>query len=1121
MTSPWRFQMLGGFVGRRGDAVLQRYRSQQHRALLAYLVLHAGRSQRREHLIDLFWPESDVDAGRASLRTALSALRRQLEGPGLAPGGSVLITEGNSAVYLAADAVESDVAAFEGAIRRAASAAARGDHEQERTEYERALAAWGGPFLPGFFHEWALAEQARLGEAHLRALLRSCEICRRAGRYDEALALARRAVSADPLYEEAAAAAIVVLREMGQEAEARRQYQALERALADSLGVEPSPPVRALLTAEPPTRVARVAAPHSVPAVAAAADAPMAPTAPSSGSAPAGEGASVPPPPPVRLPRPLTRFFGREQEIDRVCALLTATDAPCRLLTVTGPGGAGKTRLVVEAARRLGEGDDAAFPGGVAFVPLADLRDAARIPEAGADALEAPRPPGASSAFERIDALLKACAAESGAAAPPRVLLVLDNAEHLLPEAADAIRDLLEKLPDLTCLVTSRHLLMLSGEQEMPLEPLPVPPPPGAAVGGSAPQQAAGEGEAGAEPDIPALLALPAVRLFLDRAQATRPDFALNVRNADAVAELCRILEGIPLAIELAAAWTQLLPPARILERIAEGKRLDLLVARRRDIPVRHATLRAAIASSHDLLPERARSLFARLSVFRGGWTLEDAEAVCGAEDPLAFLDSITLLREHSLVAAREGADGTLRFTMLETLREFAAEKLAASDPGGETERRYVEHFLSVAEGARPELVGPEPMAALERLVAEQENLRAALDRALGLGGVSSATLDPADALRFAEALGPFWQTRGALEEGRRYLMAALERAGDAAPEALRARALTARAGLGVVMFAYEEAERDLAAAAELYRRAGDEVGVGGALKDMARTAIGRNDYDRAEALLAEARGPLERSGDREALGTLYNTLGMLRLERNEKAEAATYFWRALELLEGVGQLRQVAAVRTNLGTALAEIGDPEGARQQQQRAADDLERAGDGWSHARVLDSLGETLRRLGRDDEARAVLERALAVRRRIHDWLGAINSYHFLSLLTMETEPETAERYLRESIRIVRTTPRPRFIGFILQSCGDFAAVRGDAERAIRLWAAAAARFRSMGVATDGPLTDHQARYQDAVYAAVSPEVRAAAEAAGRAMDDAAATSDDLLGEESPRGASQREA
>ena len=346
-----------------------------------------------------------------------------------------------------------------------------------------------------------------------------------------------------------------------------------------------------------------------------------------------------------------------------------------RLVTLTGPGGSGKTRLALEATRQITDHTGSRFLGPVCFVPLADLSDARLIPAAIAEALALPRADDAEPLGQIVAAL----------AGLPPALLILDNFEHLVERGAPLILALLTRLPALTCLVTSRRRLSLPGERECPVPPLSVPPLflPDA-------------------PETPALVAQAAgVQLFVDRAQATRPDFQLTRGNAAAVAALCRSLEGIPLAIELVAARAMALTPAQMNARLVQ--RFELLTSRREDKENRHRSLWAALAWSYDLIPPPLRRFFAGLSVFRGGCTAEAAQAVC--EEPSA-LECLTQLRERSLVIVEhEGAEP--RFRLLETLREFAGEQLTE----GHRERlraRHEEWFLGLAEESRSALRGPD-----------------------------------------------------------------------------------------------------------------------------------------------------------------------------------------------------------------------------------------------------------------------------------------------------------------------------------------------------------------------------------------------------------------------------
>jgi predicted ATPase len=425
-----------------------------------------------------------------------------------------------------------------------------------------------------------------------------------------------------------------------------------------------------------------------------------------------------------RLPAQFTRFFGRNSEIEQLRRLLTQESV--RLLTLTGPGGSGKTRLAIEATRSL----LSQWREAVWFVPLADISDSSFIFTAIRDTLKLPIAPNISPQEQIIEALSNQPA-----------LLLLDNFEQLVEEGAAQVQELLERLPSLTVLITSRQVLNLPGEREFPVLPLPVP-----------------------DEELPPakIKEYSSTALFIDRAQAARVDFRVDERNAAAVAAVCRRLDGIPLAIELAAARSLVLSPAQMLEKLKD--RLDLLSTRQRGIPERHRTLRAAIEWSYGLLSPELQCFFTSLSVFRGGWTIEAAEAVC--EEPEA-LDFLTRLRECSLIVTEE-KPSEIRFRMLETLREYALSQLG-NDERTAMERRYAIHFMAMAEDSEPHLRGPEQAMWLERLDSEQDNFRAVLAWAV--------EHDATGALRLAAALAPFWETRGHYSEGRNWLERALAKA--------------------------------------------------------------------------------------------------------------------------------------------------------------------------------------------------------------------------------------------------------------------------------------------------------------------------------------------------------
>src|SRR6266536_2235722 len=429
--------------------------------------------------------------------------------------------------------------------------------------------------------------------------------------------------------------------------------------------------------------------------------------------------------PPTNLPVPATPLIGRESELEEIRLRLEST----RLLTLTGTGGSGKTRLAIAAAAELGE----RFPGGAVFVELAALADAELVLPTIAQTL----------GIRESDARTPAKALVEALADTAPLLVVLDNCEHVLG-AAPALSRVLAAAPRMTVLATSREPLHVAGERAYPVSPL--------------------------RSDA-------AVTLFVERAQAARPDFELTETNEPSLAEICRRLDGLPLAIELAAARIVLFPPAALLARL--DQRLALLSGAGRDRPERHQTLRAAIDWSHELLPESRRALFARLAVFAGGWTLEAAEAVCDGD--LDVIDGLASLLDKGLVRY-VGTDEEPRFAMLETIREYSLERLDERGDGPSTRRRLAENMLEFARMARGFARGPQEPQWLDRTQLELDNIRAALSWATGAG-------DGVLGLALAEALEPFWYRRMQLREGLRWFEPLLELA-PGAPQALKAGAL-------------------------------------------------------------------------------------------------------------------------------------------------------------------------------------------------------------------------------------------------------------------------------------------------------------------------------------------
>jgi predicted ATPase/Tfp pilus assembly protein PilF len=547
----------------------------------------------------------------------------------------------------------------------------------------------------------------------------------------------------------------------------------------------------------------------------------------------------------TNLPVPATPFLGREREIDQLAALLRRPDV--RLVTLTGPGGSGKTRLALQAAAAAA--DD--YNRGVWWVPLASLADPALVETAAAQAL------GSKDTL-------------SAAVRDKRLLLVLDNFEHLL-DAAPRVAETIGSCPQLTVLVTSREPLHVDGEWEIAVDPL---------------------------------RDREAVELFMQRALAVNSDFAANGE----VAEICRHLDCLPLAIELAAARVKALSPKVLLERLEQ--RLPLLAGGSRSAPERQRTLRATIAWSHDLLTPSEQDLFARLAVFVGGCTLEAAEMICGAD-----VDAIASLVDKSLL--RRTVD---RYWMLETIREFASEQLDQLADANLVRDRHAAFCVALGERARPELRARGAREWLDRLDAEHANVRAALEHLLESG-------DADGALRLSGAIWPYWQTRGHSTEGRRYLTAAVALGADLEPERL-VNSLWGGGLLAQWPGDIDEGEQFGSRILEISKTAVEQEHVYSvAIHLLAIVASRRGDRDQALALLEESLAIGRRGGDQWLLSIALNNLGDLLMREGDYERASELFEESLAIGEARGDLDRRARAYPNLGWATHGLGDLDRAR--------------------------------------------------------------------------------------------------------------------------------------------------------------------------------------------------
>jgi predicted ATPase/DNA-binding NarL/FixJ family response regulator len=788
-----------------------------------------------------------------------------------------------------------------------------------------------------------------------------------------------------------------------------------------------------------------------------------------------------------RLPRPLTSFVGRERELAAVAALLGAH----RLVTLTGVGGCGKTRLALEAAAAARED----FADGVWLVELAAVDDPALVPQAVAAALGVREAPG-RPLVESLRAFLQDRVA----------LLVLDNCEHLLSGAAPLVADLLAAALGLRVLATGRAPLRVTGEQECPLNPLALPAPAGAAGAGRADEVARVAGsEAG--------------RLFVERARAVRPDFALTAGDAGAVGEVCVRLDGLPLAIELAAARVKVLPPAALLARL--DRPFALLTGGARDRPARHQTLRAALAWSHALLSPGERVLFRRLAVFAGGCTLESAAAVAGGEGDGDVLEGVAALVDSSLLRRDEpvaGAVGEPRYRMLETVREFAAERLESSGEAPERRRRHAAYFLALAEGVDTGLRGPARAAWVARLGAEDDNFRRALRWTQGAEAGSAAP-----GLRLAAALCQFWVYRGRQREGREWVEAALARPGAEARTAARAAALCVAGSFAAELGHSTAARARLEASVALWRELGDARGLARALAWLGLNTLAR-DRAAGRALLEEAIALARSAGARWELALALRFLGNLEDRRPAGPGGAAARPAPLEesaaLFRELGDAVGLGVALTGLGGRAFREGDYAAARASLEEALAHRREGGETLGVAFVLNNLGAVARAQGDLHEAAAYCEESRALAQETGNTaLVADSLAHLGHIAQVEGDSDRAAALLVESLRLLLqrgqaedAAPRAR----CLAGLAAVGAARGHPARAVRLGGAAAA----LAAAPGGPLHPADRAALDGGLAvarrALASDAWAAAWAEGLTMtlEQAAA---DALGEapEGPAG------
>ena len=878
-------------------------------SLLAYLLLHP-QPHTRDQLATLLWPDTTDAQARHSLRTALATIRQLLT-------PELLLTDREHVQWNTNFPLWVDLYHL---------LALQDDFDTTSPEQlQLALALWQNDLLAGLYDDWLTLVREHYQTQLLQLFLHITQSYRTASHYAQAIAVAQRILHIDPANEHAHQHLMFCYVAAGDRPAALRQYELCVQALQAELDAPPLPETAALY--------------HWIKQY--------------EGDAPASA-AQI-----TNLPLPLSSFIGRTRETAAIKRLLTATSTTqrrtTRLLTLTGAGGSGKTRLAIQAATDLID----SFAGGVWWVELAALSDDALVVRALAKSL------GVS---EQVDEPLPQTLARR--VANHALLLVLDNCEHVIEACAHLVAELLVACPQLQILTTSREPLNIQGEQVWQVPTFAVPDP------------------AQLE-QLEGLEQFESVRLFVERATAVQPTFALTPDNAQAVVEICQRLDGIPLAIELAAARVKVLAVEQIALYVtgAVGARFTLLTQGSRRVLPRHQTLRAAIEWSYQLLDDAERLLFRLVAVYRGGFTLELLEELVASGSPSTpasipyTLDLLTQLVDKSLVMVEQAGSQPRReprYHLLETLREYALEQYPSVRELKRIQQRHATTFLALAQQAEPELSRGQQQLWLNRLEAEHANLRAALDywiaEAEGAGRGE-------EALQLAAALHRFWEVRGHVSEGRTWLQAALAKRARATPLVL-ANALNAAGRLAYRQGDLTEGLHVHTEALQLYMEINEETGIAASLTQLGVIEMERGNFaigqQRMEAALAISR----KLNDELGIAYSLSRLGVLAWELDNYAASAEYHRESLAIYKRHNVLTSVAQEALSVGDSERMLGNWDSARKHCEECLTIAQRLGYRRLVGSALKSLGLLAARQGDLAQARQYGEEALKIFRQLGD-------------------------------------------------------------------------------------------------------------------------------------------
>jgi predicted ATPase/DNA-binding SARP family transcriptional activator len=1031
-----RIHLLGGFRVLVGPHAVPdgAWRWRKARAVVKLLALAPGHRLHRGHILDRLWPEQPPEGSAKSLHQALHLARRALESAGSDARFSSILRVQSDLVRLEAGEVWIDVEAFEAA----ATAALRAP---KVADLERAADLYTGELLPeDRYEDWTIERREGLHRLYVSALL---ELARQ-HRVEGSIALAidefERVLAVEPAHEDAHVGLMRLRAQVGQLHEARTQYERLREALRRELDAEPSEATTALYRDIVAGRLASTGIATEVTKtqpvmVSRATRKPREPEATHQGN----------------LPAPVSSFIGRERELHELKQLLGTT----RALTIVGPGGAGKTRLALQLALSV----RSTFPDGAWWVDLVPFTDGQFVLSGVNAALALQDDPGRSAQQLLTDFLRS-----------KELLLVLDNCEHVVGDCATLVDALLRIAPRLKVVATSREALGAAGEVRWSAPPMALP--------------------ISLPPSVEQAMASEAVRLFVARAQAAYPGFVLSDINARDVAEICRRLDGMPLAIELAAGRVRHLSPAEIQTRV--GKHLDLL-AGPKTAPARHRTLRAALDWSYSLLSPAERLLLNRLSVFGGSFALEAAEGICGGAglESSAILDVLSHLIDKSLVQVEETPQGSLRYRLLETVRQYARDRLVESDEESALRGRHLHWFLELAEAHDADFGVPGKVEWLDLLEREHDNLRAALEWA--------RENDPDTGLRLAGSLGWFWMIRGHYKDGFRWLEGAL--ASSSAQTAHRAKALDwaatlalghrpnasiveelatlsktlpdriheARATYYQGHLAQDKGDSRRAAAlyaesVALFRNLDTGQGRRGlalALVGLGRVVSAEGDHERAAALLEESLALFRKSGDTLFIANVLVELARLAERQDQYARAKAYVEESLAIDRRIGAKRRIAGDLVRLAGVVLLQGNFGDAAALCEEALPTLRRLGERGIAFFALMALARIARCLGDYARGKALIDQVLDIARDLGiDW-GIAAARNELGIIAFhEGDDARASTLLEQSLVYFRRSGEAIEVAAALHWLALLALRSGDIMRATDLAAESLTWSRAVG-------------------------------------------------------------